>query len=53
MPAMALHEAQDLMARDIVAVDMRNPARATLRMAPDAVEALRRIRKIKFGDILE
>ena len=50
---MALHEAQDLMARDIVAVDMRNPARATLRMAPDAVEALRRIRKIKFGDILE
>jgi len=47
---MAPHEAQDLMARDIIAVDMRNPARATLRMVPDAVEDLRRIRKIKFGD---
>lgn len=50
---MALHEAQDLMARDIIAVDMRNAARATLRLAPDAVQDLRRIRKINFGDHLE
>lgn len=50
---MALHEAQDLMARDIIAVDMRNAARATLRMAPDAVEDLRRTRKINFGDLLQ
>ncbi len=50
---MALHEAQDLMARDIIAVDMRNAARATLHLAPDAVQDLRRIRNTKFGDHLE
>ncbi|MGR3344690.1 MAG: cell division protein FtsQ/DivIB [Paracoccaceae bacterium] len=49
---MALHEAQDLMARDIIAVDMGNAARATLRMAPDAVQDLRRIRKTNFAGVL-
>ena len=50
---MALHEAQDLLARDILAVDMRNPARATLRLAPNAAQEARRITNITFGDHVE
>ncbi len=37
---MALHQGQDLMERDIVAVDMRNPARPTVRMGAMAVMGL-------------
>ena len=36
---LALDAAEDLLARDLVAVDMRLPDRPTLRMAPTALEA--------------
>ncbi|MDF0599752.1 cell division protein FtsQ/DivIB [Psychromarinibacter sp. C21-152] len=49
----ALHQAQELLARDLAAVDMRNPARPTLRMRPHAVEELHRIKGIELGDILQ
>ena len=39
----ALNEAQDMLNRDIAAVDMRNPDRAVLRMTSDAANALRRV----------
>jgi len=39
----ALNEAQDMLNRDIAAVDMRTPDRAVLRMTPDAANALRRV----------
>ena len=41
---MALETAQDLLARDIQTVDMRNPKRPTLRLAPDAVDDFRMTR---------
>lgn len=39
----ALNEAQDLLKRDVAAVDMRNPARATVRMNTEAATAMRRV----------
>ena len=48
----ALDQAQDLLARDLAAVDMRNPDRPTLRMAPQAVEDFRRIKALDSGDAL-
>ena len=48
----ALHQAQDLLSRDLAAVDMRNPSRPTLRMTDAAVEELLRIKGIKLGNIL-
>ncbi|WP_372602796.1 cell division protein FtsQ/DivIB [Actibacterium sp.] len=45
----ALHQADELLERDLVAVDMRNAARPTLRMAQGAVEELRRIRTLEAG----
>lgn len=45
----ALDEVSDMLARDILAVDLRNPARPTVRMAPGAVEDLRRIRRLQAG----
>lgn len=47
---MALQQAQDLLARDIVAVDMRNENRPTLRMAESAIEELRRIKGLGAGE---
>lgn len=47
---LALNEAQDLLARDITHIDMRNPGRPTLRMAEQAVEELRRIRSLDRGE---
>lgn len=41
---LALDAAQDLLARDLVAVDMRNPLRPTLRLSPEAAAELARIR---------
>ncbi|WP_311136131.1 MULTISPECIES: cell division protein FtsQ/DivIB [Pseudooceanicola] len=41
---LALNQAQDLLARDITVVDMRLPARPTIRVAPDAIEEWQRIR---------
>lgn len=49
----ALQQAQDLLERDLAAIDMRNPARPTLRMRPPAVEELHRIKGIELGDILQ
>ncbi len=47
---LALNEAQDLLARDLTHIDMRNPQRPTLRMAQPAVEELRRIRSLDRGE---
>ena len=38
----ALHEAEDLLERDVVVVDMRNAARPTMRLSEPAVAILRR-----------
>ena len=50
---LALDQAQDLLARDIAAVDMRNAHRPTLRMAAQAVEEMRRIKAIELGDAFQ
>jgi cell division protein FtsQ len=49
----ALDQARDLLARDVSVVDMRNVERPTLRMAPQAVEELRRINSIVLGDVID
>ena len=41
--------AQDLLARDLTIVDMRNAARPTIRLAENAVAELRRIKGIEWG----
>ncbi|MEO1678617.1 MAG: cell division protein FtsQ/DivIB [Pseudomonadota bacterium] len=43
---LAIHEARDLLDRDIAAVDLRLPKRPTLRLTTHAVEELRRIRNL-------
>lgn len=43
---MALDAAHDLLSRDILAVDMRNPLRPTLRLSPEASTELARIRQL-------
>ncbi len=40
----ALHEMQDLLARDVTHVDMRNGTRPTLRLSAQAMDALREMR---------
>jgi cell division protein FtsQ len=40
---MALQQAQDLLARDVAVVDMRNANRPTIKMTGDATNALRRV----------
>ncbi|MDJ0628775.1 MAG: cell division protein FtsQ/DivIB [Rhodobacter sp.] len=49
----ALDHAQGLLARDLSVVDLRNAARPTLRMAPQALEELRRIKALERGDALQ
>ena len=46
----ALDEAQDLLARAVTTIDMRNPLRPTLRLAPVAQAEMRRIKAIELGD---
>jgi cell division protein FtsQ len=46
----ALDQAQDLLARDLSAVDMRNILRPTLRIASRAVEQLRLVKALELGD---
>jgi cell division protein FtsQ len=46
---LALHAAQDLLSRDVVAVDLRNPSRPTIRMSVAAKEELTRIRTLSTG----
>ncbi len=48
----ALDQAQDLLARNLVAIDMRNPLRPTLRMADAAIVEMRRIKAIELGEPL-
>lgn len=47
---LALNEAQELLDRDLTHIDMRNPARPTLRMTQPAVDEYRRIRSLDHGD---
>lgn len=42
--ALALNDAQDLLARDVLSVDLRNPTRPILHVSPGAIETLRAIR---------
>ncbi|WP_300514394.1 cell division protein FtsQ/DivIB [Aliiroseovarius sp.] len=46
---LALDQAQDLLARDLIVIDMRNPDRPTLRMSQTATEELRRIKGLELG----
>lgn len=46
---LALDQAQELLARDLTVIDMRNPARPTLRMSQTATEELRRIKGLELG----
>ena len=48
---LALDQAEEMLSRDLMAIDMRNSDRPTLRMAPDALEELRRIRHLEAGEI--
>jgi len=43
----ALSKAQDMLARDLTIIDMRNGHRPTIRIADSAIEELRRIRALK------
>jgi cell division protein FtsQ len=45
----AVDQAQDLLGRDVLIVDMRNENRPTLRLAAGAVEELRRFKEIETG----
>lgn len=46
----AMDGAEDLLARDVAAVDMRLAERPTLRLNPPAVDELHRIRRIEWGE---
>lgn len=46
---LALHQAQEILDRDVELVDMRNPRRPTVRLAQAAAENLRRIKQIEMG----
>jgi len=46
---LALDRAQELLERDVAAVDMRNARRPTLRVTPGAFDELRRIRALERG----
>ena len=50
LQVMALNEAQELLARDVTVVDMRIPARPTLRLSETAIEELRTLRRVKLGE---
>lgn len=49
----ALNQAQDILARDLMVVDMRLPARPTLRIAERSVEEWWRIRRLQVGNTEE
>jgi cell division protein FtsQ len=46
---LALHAAQDLLSRDVVRVDMRNPARPTIRLTETAMDEFHNIRSLSTG----
>jgi cell division protein FtsQ len=45
----ALDQAQQLLDRDVIAVDLRNEHRPVLRLAPPALSALRQARGLESG----
>ncbi len=45
--ALAMHDATDLLNRDVLRVDLRNPARLTVQLTPEALEDYRRIRALE------
>lgn len=45
----ALDKAENILARDLVAIDLRNPQRPVLRLAPAALDALRAAKGIKVS----
>ncbi|MEL7115155.1 MAG: cell division protein FtsQ/DivIB [Pseudomonadota bacterium] len=47
---LAIDAARELLARNVTHIDMRQPARPTLRMAESAVEELHRIRALELGE---
>lgn len=49
----AMDQADDMLERDLMAVDLRLPQRPTLRMTDGAVQELHRIRAIEAGEPLE
>jgi cell division protein FtsQ len=45
----ALDQAENILARDIVSVDLRNPLRPVLRLSPQALAALRQSQGLKVS----
>jgi cell division protein FtsQ len=46
----ALHQAEDLLNRDVIVVDMRNGDRPVLRLTEEAIAELRRLRTVVRGE---
>ncbi|WP_435310901.1 cell division protein FtsQ/DivIB [Primorskyibacter sedentarius] len=46
----AMHQAVDMLSRDLVTVDLRLPGRPTVRMTDLAVQEMWRIKSIEFGE---
>ena len=49
--ALALARAGDLLERDVAALDLRHAQRPVLRLNPDAMDELRRIRALEAGAV--
>ncbi len=47
----AMDAAQDILARDVLRVDMRNPDRLSLQLSPEALEEMRRMRGFELQGI--
>ena len=47
---LAVDEAQDLFARDVILVDMRVPRRPTVRIRQEAAETVRQVKMTELGD---
>ncbi|QFU09276.1 Cell division protein FtsQ [Rhodobacteraceae bacterium THAF1] len=47
---LAVDAAQDLFARDVMQVDMRDPRRPTVRLRPDAAQTLRQVKFTELGN---
>ncbi|MGR3757677.1 MAG: cell division protein FtsQ/DivIB [Tranquillimonas sp.] len=46
---LALNQAQDILDRDVVAIDMRNPRRPTVRLGDTAIAGLKHVSQKKLG----
>lgn len=51
--ALALAPSEDILARDVLTVDMRNKNRPTVRLAPGAVTEYRRMKTLEAGAVYE